>query len=456
MKRLRGLLEGGWGLLVLVGLVGLAAVWLLFLRANSLPREVAQTSRFASPFNPTPSEPTRVEFQSPLPQIEPTVLPSVSPVTRPPPLCQFEQAGVSEAESPSQLDRFVFSEPQVIFSREAPIDIIEWLPDSRRLLVHMTIPLKQSIETVDADTGAIEVYADHLENARQVHWVEEQKGVVYTDRKTAQFSGVEQYAVWLSQDKGSLPWQVLADADRLQARENISVFPPGVARSLNVYDFPFDPEQWRYNKYPEDPYVWQSWREVKFASSVSPDGSKAVFYGIPWLYLVDLKTNQPCEVDLGQTDYVVQGPLRVFNALWSPDGRLLALQTAVGYREELMYFNKLIILNTMTGEWYRPEIEWSYVLDIEWFPDSRYLVVMGYVNDIDQPYPHQHQQIGMVDSLIQQFRLMLPNHVFGGASQSGFQLALSPNGKNLAISCRITSDKSPLALKDQVCFVTIN
>jgi len=159
---------------------------------------------------------------------------------------------------------------------------------------------------------------------------------------------------------------------------------------------------------------------------------------------------------LGQTYNSEQGPLRVFNALWSPDGKLLALQTAVGFREEDMRFNKLVILNTVTGELYNLDLKWSHVLDIEWFPDSRYLVIMGYLNDINQPYPHQYQQIGMVDSLTQQFRLMLPSQVFGGASPSGFQLALSPDGKNLTVSCRITSDKSPLTLKDEVCLIPIN
>jgi hypothetical protein len=57
-----------------------------------------------------------------------------------------------------------------------------------------------------------------------------------------------------------------------------------------------NPELWRYNKYPQDTYYLQSWSEIKFASLVSPDGSKAVFYGVPWLYLVDLKTNRPVKL----------------------------------------------------------------------------------------------------------------------------------------------------------------
>ncbi|MCB0208808.1 MAG: hypothetical protein KDJ52_05750 [Anaerolineae bacterium] len=359
-------------------------------------------------------------------------------------------------EDPSQLNQFVFSAPKVIFSREAPIDLIEWLPDNQRLLVHITIPIKQSIETVDTTTGQTEVYADNLQSASQVHWVASENAVVYTDYKMQEFSGVDQFGVWLSRGKGE-PDQLLLEteyAELLRAKENIQKLSSEVARALNVYDFPFDPEQWRYNKYPEDNYYLQSWSAIKFASSVSPDGSKAVFYGVPWLYLVDLKTNQPCEVDLGQTYNSEQGPLRVFNALWSPDGKLLALQTAVGYREENLRFNELVILNTVTGKLYRPEIKLGYILDIRWFPDSRYLVVMGQSTEIEQP--QLNQLIGVVDSLTQQSRLILSDHTFTQGSQAGFQLALSPTGKDLAINCPIVSDKYSLGLKGQVCLISIN
>lgn len=459
IKRLFNILSGGLGVLVLAGLAVVLYFSLNSVKQPEIASNPAQSSSSPTPAQVEPAEAATATrdpgvFQSPLPPpVEPTLTPPTTPAIQPP-VCKFEGAGTEKQEIPSQLDQFVFSEPKVIFSREAPIDLIEWLPDNRQLLVHITIPIKQSIETVDTTTGASEVYADKLENARQVHWVEEQNGVVYTDRKTAQFSGVDQYSVWLSRGEDQPPQLLLEDANLLPTDAAVQQLPPEIAKALNVYDFPFDPEQWRYNKYPQDPYVLQSWSEVKFASSVSPDGSKAVFYGVPWLYLVDLKTNQPCEVDLGQTYYVEQGPLRVFNALWSPDGNLVAMQTAVGYREELMRSNKLVILNTLTGELYRPEIQGSHIWDVEWFPDSRYLVVMGYSDKIDQP--QLNQQISIVDSLTQQSRLMLPDHVFAKGAVGGFQLALSSDGKKLMVNCPIVSDKYPLGAKGQVCFISIN
>lgn len=461
LKQLLRIIGGGLGLLILVGLV---AALFLDLRETK-PTIVTPTTfqSFLSPISLLAQPPTAVlatatrdpgVFQAPEPPpAKPTLTPPATPFIQPP-ICKFEGAVTEKPEAPSQLDQFVFSEPKVIFSREAPIDLIEWLPDNQRLLVHITIPIKQSIETVDATTGASEVYADNLENARQVHWVEEQNGVVYTDRKTAQFSGVDQYSVWLSRGEGQPPQLLLEDANLLPTDAAARQLPPEIAKALNVYDFRFDPEQWRYNKYPQDTYYLESWSEIKFTSSVSPDGSKAVFYGVPWLYLVDLKTNQPCEVDLGQTYYVEQGPLYVFNAQWSPDGKLVALQTAIGYRGENLRFHNLVILNTLTGELYRPEIKWSYVLDVEWFPDSRYLVIMGQSPGIEQP--QLNQSIGIVDSLTQQFRLMLPDYTFAQGSQSGFQLALSPNGKSLTVNCPLVSDKYPLGAKGQVCFISIN
>ncbi len=447
MKRLRGLLEGGWGLLVLVGLVGLAAVWLLFLRANSLPREVAQTSRFASPFNPTPSEPTRVEFQSPLPQIEPTVLPSVSPVTRPP-LCQFEQAGVSEAESPSRLDRFVFSEPQVIFSREAAIEIIEWLPDNRWLLVHVRDQTKQSIEVLDTVTGQTEVYADGLQSANEVHWVAGENAVVYTENRTLEISGIRQFAVWLSRGKGAAAQLLLEvdNADILRAKGNAQKIPSGIAQAFNLYDFPFDPELWRYNKYPENSFFMESWAEVKFGSSVSPDGSKAVFYRVPWLYLVDVKTGQPCEINLGQY-------IRANTVLWSPDSRLLAMivrQTELA--QELPPFSHLVFLNIQTGDVYQPDLEMRHIWEMAWASDSRYFITMGEIGDSENSY--LKQKLALVDVLGKSSKSILPTCVFGGA-QPGFQLALSPDSKALSVNCPIVSDEFSLGLKDQVCLISI-
>ena len=461
MKRLFSIIGGGVGLIVIFGLAAVLLFSLSGIRQTADAPETLQSSvspvpmqSVSAPMTLATTTPDVGVFQSPLSApVKPTPIPPTTPAIQPP-FCKFEGVVTEEPETPSQLDQFVFSEPKVIFSREAPIEIIEWLPDNQRLLVHVRNQMKQSIEVLDTTTNQTEVYADNLQSASLIHWVATENAIVYTDHKTQEFSGVDQYSVWLSRGEGQPPQLLLEDANLLQTDAAARQLPPEIAKALNVYDFPFDPEQWRYNKYPEDPYVLQSWSEVKFASSVSPDGSKAVFYGVPWLYLVDLKTNQPCEVDLGKTYYVEQGPLRVFNALWSLDGKLVAMQTAVGYREINMYSNKLVILNTLTGELYRPEIKWSHIWDVKWFPDSRYLMVMGYSDEIEHPY--QNQQISVVDSLTQGVRLMLPDQVFGGGSQPGSQLALSPNGKSVAVSCPITSDEYPLVLKNQVCFIQVN
>lgn len=458
MKRLFNILSGSLGLLVLAGLAMVVYFALNSVKPPEIAPDPVQSSSSPPPAQVEPAVAATATrdpgvFQSPLPAPVESVLPTPTGIIQPP-LCQFEDKASSQSEEPSTLDKFVFSELQVIFSRDAPIEIIEWLPDNQRLLVHVRNQTKQSIEVLDTTTGHTEVYADNLQSASLIHWVATENAVVYTDHKTQEFSGVDQYSVWLSRGEGQPPQLLLEDANLLPTDAAASQLPPEIAKALNVYDFPFDPEQWRYNKYPQDTYYLQSWSEIKFASSISPDGSKAVFYGVPWLYLVDLKTNQPCEVDLGQTYNSEQGPLRVFNAQWSPDGKLLALQTTVGYRGESMRSNKLVILNTLTGELYRPEIKGSHIWDVEWFPDSRYLVVMGYSDRLEHPY--QNQQISIIDSLTQESRLMLPDHVFGGGSQPDSQLALSPNGKSLTVSCPITSDEYPLVIKNQVCLIQLN
>lgn len=396
-----------------------------------------------APATPTPAE---AVFQSPLPTpVGPTLTPPATPPYQPP-LCKFEGDVAGKPAAPSQLDEFLFSNPEVIFSREAPIEIIEWLPDNRHLLLHIRHQTRQSIEVLDTATGQTEVYANNLQSANQVRWVANENAVVYTDHKTQEFSGVDQYGLWLSRGQEQEPQLLLEDAEQLRTEAGARQLPPEIAQALDVYDFPFDPEQWRYDKYPEDNYFIEAWAEKQFLSAISPDESKAVFYGIPWLYLVDLKTNQPCEIELGK--YVRAGEVA-----WSPDSRLLAmLVTRTDSPQMLWPFSRLVFLNTETGEIYQPDLGISYVWEMAWTSNSRYFIAMGETGDGENAY--LQQQLVLIDVLGQDFKRMLPDHVFGGA-QPGFQLALSPDNQVLGVSCPMIYGQFVKGT-DILCLITTN
>jgi hypothetical protein len=454
MKRLFSLLGGGLGLLVLVGLV---AALFFSLRGVNPTEDTANTSQSSSSPTPAQSEPTPVGlatatrdvgvFQSPLPPpIEPTLTPPPTPLYQPP-TCKFEGAMAGEPETPSRLEQFVFSEPKVILEGKPAIEIIEWLPDNQHLLLHIRNQPKQSIETLDTTTGQTQVYADNLQNARQIHWVAGENAIVYTDHKTQEFSGVDQYSVRLSRGKGQQPQLLLEDAKQLQTETGTRQLPPEIAKAFNVYDFPFDPEQWRYQKYPEDPHFMESWAEKKFAFSVSPDSSKAFFYGIPWLYLVDLKTGQPCEIDLGKN-------IRATEVAWSPDSRLLAmLTTRTEYPQELWPFSHLVFLNVETGEVYQPDLDILNIWEMAWASNSRYFIAMGETGTGEDSY--LKQQLTLVDVLGKDSKIMLPDYVFGGA-QPGFQLALSPDNHELSVSCPMVTGKFVHGLTDAICLISTN
>jgi hypothetical protein len=149
IKRLFNILSGGLGVLVLAGLAVVLYFSLNSVKQPEIASNPAQSSSSPTPVQVEPAEAATATrdpgvFQSPLPPpVEPTLTPPATPLIQPP-VCKFEGAGTEKQEISSQLDQFVFSEPKVIFSREAPIDLIEWLPDNRQLLVHITIPIKQS------------------------------------------------------------------------------------------------------------------------------------------------------------------------------------------------------------------------------------------------------------------------------------------------------------------------
>lgn len=462
MKRLLNILGNGLGVLLLVGLI----VFLIF-SLNGIRQGKNTPGVFQSPIatpilesEPTPiplpdDKPAEAVFESPLlptttptlPPVEPEPTATLIPVAERPPLCKFEGKVQETVADASALDAFEFSEPKVIFSREAPIEIIEWLPDNQHLLVHVRDQTKQSIEVLDITTGETEVYAEGLENARNIHWLPNEQAVVYTMVEFDESGEVTQDAIWLNRGKSSqaqflLDYSQLADskvvADRL---------PEEVIRKMNLSTIgKFNPELWRYQKY--DPTILESWSDVPFVSISNPQDAKAIVSGPPWLYLVDLKSNQPCEIDF-------EPYYHPFTMRWSADGRFLAMIVSNNDRFELMYSNKLVILDTETGKLYYPDIKiWSHIWDIAWFPDNRHLVAMGYSNDIEQP--QLNEQIGIVNSLTGEFYLTTPEQVFAQGGQAGSQLALSPDGKSLAVNCPIVSDKYSLGLLGQVCVVAIH
>ncbi len=414
--------------------IGVGVVLVLTLKGGS-PAD-GQFLTFQSPIEkaiPAPTDtPTLTQFSSP-----------VKPVI--PPHCAFKKGNFSSSTQSLSQDTFSFSEPKIIFQREAPIEIIEWLPDNRHLLIHVRSVPRQSIEVLDTQTGDTRVYADDLENARNVHWLPNEQAVIYADRQTAKISGIDRYGIWLS--RGADKVQYLLDyaslTDKAKAR---GVLPAEATRWFGVAQYPFDPEQWRYENYAY-PDILKEWDKFPFAIAENRQHTKVVVYGPPRLYLVDRKTDKVCEIDSGEPRYG-------FSPQWSPDGRYLAMLTATNDPGTLMERNDLVIVDTVKGEVFKSNWAWSHTWDLAWFPDSRHLLMLGHPSETVEN-PAQKQRLRLLDVETGKVQALLPNYDFGGASQPGSQLALSSNGKSLILSCPIVSATSTLGVVDRMCFVSI-
>jgi len=108
-----------------------------------------------------------------------------------------------------------------------------------------------------------------------------------------------------------------------------------------------------------------------------PDGSQMALYSQFWTFLLDTRTNQACELDLGEYNpEAMDIPPWAIEAQWSPNGRFLAFITTDSLKVPLRR-TELTILDTETGERRTlspgPDIEpgQHYVYDIVWATNSQ-------------------------------------------------------------------------------------
>ncbi|MCX7691764.1 hypothetical protein, partial [Thermoflexus sp.] len=91
-------------------------------------------------------------------------------------------------------------------------------------------------------------------------------------------------------------------------------------------------------------------RSPRFQMAWRPDGSQVVFYSQFWTFLLDMKTGQWCELDVGEyKSEAMEIPPWPLQAQWSPDGRHVAFITTDSLQ---MPFRRteLTILDMETGK----------------------------------------------------------------------------------------------------------
>jgi hypothetical protein len=354
----------------------------------------------------------------PLPQGYPG--PELLPNQLPP--CKF--SGASATEKPSFQD-VQFSEPQLLLPGNA--EIIQMLPDNRRVLL-MRWGLKQkgySFETLDFATGETHVYAYELEDPYSVAWLDETQSLAFVERKSDPPTTI----MWLSKGDPANLQVVMKDLGILDTNAPLPEMPAELARYLRPDPLPVDPTQWRYNKYPQDERLAHFANYIKLQTVLRPNGSMAAFYGFPWLFLADTQTYQPCEVDiqaLSPSGRYGAG-MHATRAEWSADGRFLAMLIEPEHFGNVLPFSSIAMLDTVTGAWYEPDLQFLRVQDMAWLADSRHLVAQG------KATREGMQRAVLIDALTAQFSI-LPFDRQAYVYQD-FELATSPDGRYLVMMC---------------------
>ena len=143
-----------------------------------------------------------------------------------------------------------------------------------------------------------------------------------------------------------------------------------ISDRLPVQQLPFNPEQWIYRKYPEALEPVFEPASYSFAVSSRADGSLIAFYGEPWLFFFDTRTNQACEVDLGLSSH--GQPWRAGRAHWSPSGRYLAMNLLSAQPGQMATDWRITILDTFTGITYQPPV----YNEMAWVPNQDHILIM--------------------------------------------------------------------------------
>jgi len=444
MRSISRILRNTLSVLLLLALAA-GAVWLI---TQSRPRPAPAAPSQQSPLaTPTASrhEPTQAPAR-------PTATPTEA--ARLISLCTFSGGPAPEVSGLS-LDDYTFSEPKVVLTNTSGIDIAGWLPDGERLLITSRDPevFREQIEILDIRSGDLKVYGERVGSSGKPVWLPAAKAVAYitaTDqqRELRVSQGDPKRIELVGQDVNGLSLAVSPDGQRL-----IYFAAPTGGQPLlwdstgrTTQAMPFDLNRWKSFERPAN--------KRNFQSVWSPDGSQIAFYTYPALFLVDGRTNQGCEVNLGIKSEE-QGPTWVFEAKWSPDGHYLAMiTTATSYPGQLLSFTELAILDIFTGRQLRPKLAMSHVWDIIWAPDSKHIMALGQVETI-QGYPIQ--RLFLVDVLSGDSLPVLPEHILGGGSSNpGMQLAWSPDGRTIAIKCPLLLPESLDMMEDRLCLIVVD
>ncbi len=380
----------------------------------------------------------------PPPPILPTPAPSPSPVTLP--VCRFPRPNAAPAVAAVPTGgELSIGAPVEVLRHTSSVKIAGWLPDNQRLLIARGIPRSnaEQIETLDLATGTIRFYAERMNWYWRPLWMAGLQAVAFLD-----YTETEGIALRLSRGDGQ--------GSTTLAQQLASPYIANDAQGRQVSMIMGEKE---HDRYPalidltsaqierlDTPIALADWHATTpiritpdgYRLAWSPDGRTLALHNNQGLALLDLATRQVCTIDLqgfkrdNRASYGAGYPLWAVEAQWSPDSRYLALQVTAG---ELPFdFMELVILDTVTGEltqYHTDTAEMTFIKDIAWDPSSPVLAVFAQVEKREGVNWSGLYLLKMGEPAL---RRVLPETLFW-ISGWGQQLAWSPDGQTLAVSC---------------------
>lgn len=341
------------------------------------------------------------------------------------PLCTFN-AQAQPLTPTSSLDAYVFSEPEIVLTSTTPIQLLQWLPDSRRWLISraMTDVAGEYIETFDLDTGESKRYAERHSSAGKPIWLPTEQAVAFVDSMPPDYTRIlylgrgeelplEELAWDLANPLLSLgPDEQIIYSVNSRGIQAMQVHKPAAVSTL-VADLPGqDVPGWTHS---------DAWRA---------DGTMvAVYvYSTNQFYLVNRVTGETCEMELGQPDSNAHIRMSASDMAWSADGRYLALRRIYGSPER---FLSLRIIDTLNREFRDITFEGRSVHGLNWVPDNDMLLI---AIGIDQHLSTDNfDNLYVLDTATYKTYAILPAHQFWAAGYNG--VLWSPNGKIISVAC---------------------
>lgn len=361
-------------------------------------------------------------------------------------------------ESAHSLDAVAFSEPQVVFSGNV-IGIAEWLPDSQRVLISR-VSLKdqaESIDVLDLSNTSSSQLTLHKGGRTTPLWLDSISSVVFVET-----IGANQSTLKIVRDSGG---DTALEVSNLVS-PYIAVAPKG--NQISYVDTTGLSEL--ITEAEKDPdgvsATYESLTSPSgfinaFTRSVwSSDGQRMLLFndsgfGSSDVFVLEPSTQSMCSF-LWNTETSTETREWLVDAKWSPNGRYIALVTALGQVGRLQYAS-LKVLDMVTGVVSLIELESQYIYEIDWMPAGTQLLALGSVEHING-----FATVGLylVDIEKNSSARVLPTISFapGAYGFGGGGLAVAPDGRKVLTICpdwkNIASGNG--VGDDQICLINIS